>query len=237
MNALALCMGKMSCKAKDIAKKYSAIVLLSGGLDSSTLLYYVRRNYEVLALVFVYGQRHKRELQSALKVAKRAGVGVEKVHVEFPKVGSALLDHNLRLPQRLSKKIPITYVPARNLVFLSVALSYAEAYGIDKIFIGVNAIDYSGYPDCRPEFIRAFNEMVKVATKKGVEGNPIEVYAPFINMSKAEIIKIGISLGVPYELTWSCYAGGKRPCGKCDSCRLRAKGFREAGVDDPLLCD
>ncbi len=222
-------------KVKKVAKKYSAIVLLSGGLDSSTLLYYVRRNHEVLALVFLYGQRHKRELDSALKLAKRAGVDVKKIKVPFPEVGSALLDEDLALPKRLSKGIPITYVPARNIVFLSLALSYAEAYGIDEIFIGVNAIDYSGYPDCRPEFIRAFNRVIKVGTKRGVEGRPIKVLAPFINLTKAEIIRIGLSLGVPYELTWSCYAGGDRPCGKCDSCRLRAKGFREAGVDDPLL--
>ncbi len=218
-----------------LAKKYSAIVLLSGGLDSSTLLYYVKRNYEVLALVFLYGQRHSRELKSALELAKRTGVDVKKVKIPFPEIGSALLDERLKLPTRLSKKIPITYVPGRNIVFLSLAVSYAEAYGIDKIFIGVNAIDYSGYPDCRPEFIRAFNRVIKVGTKQGVEGKQIKVLAPFINMSKADIIRVGLSLGVPYELTWSCYAGGDRPCGKCDSCRLRAKGFREAGVNDPLL--
>lgn len=215
---------------------YSSIVLLSGGLDSATLLYYVRRKYpNPLAMVFLYGQRHKRELDSAMAVARRAGVKVKKVRVPFPEVGSALLQPELKLPSRLTNEIPITYVPARNIVFLSLALAYAEAYGIDKIFIGVNAIDYSGYPDCRPEFIRAFNRVIKVGTKAGVEGRPVKVMAPFVNLTKADIIRIGTSLGVPYELTWSCYAGGERPCGRCDSCRLRAKGFREAGIDDPLL--
>ncbi len=215
---------------------FSSIVLLSGGLDSATLLYYVRRKFpEPLAMVFLYGQRHRRELDSALAVARKAGVKVKKVKVPFPEVGSALLQPELKLPSRLTNKIPITYVPARNIVFLSLALAYAEAYGIDKVFIGVNAIDYSGYPDCRPEFIRAFNRMIRVGTKAGVEGHPIKVIAPFVTLTKAEIIKIGTSLGVPYELTWSCYAGGERPCGRCDSCRLRAKGFREAGIDDPLL--
>ncbi len=224
-----------SRRKNTLNRRHSAIVLLSGGLDSSTLLYYVRRTYNVLALIFLYGQRHKRELRSALNVAKRAGVDVRKIRVPFPEIGSALLDKRLKLPTRLSKKIPITYVPARNIVFLSLGLAYAEAYGIEKVFIGINAIDYSGYPDCRPEFVRAFNRVIKVGTKRGVEGKPVKVLAPFINMSKAEIIRIGLSLGVPYELTWSCYAGGDAPCGKCDSCRLRAKGFREAGVDDPLL--
>ncbi len=215
---------------------YSSIVLFSGGLDSATLLYYVRRKYpNPLAMVFLYGQRHKRELDSAMAVARRAGVKVKKVRVPFPEVGSALLQPELKLPSRLTNEIPITYVPARNIVFLSLALAYAEAYGIDKIFIGVNAIDYSGYPDCRPEFIRAFNRVIKVGTKAGVEGRPVKVMAPFVNLTKADIIRIGTSLGVPYELTWSCYAGGERPCGRCDSCRLRAKGFREAGIDDPLL--
>ncbi len=215
---------------------YSSIVLLSGGLDSATLLYYVRRKYpNPLAMVFLYGQRHKRELDSAMAVARRAGVKVKKVRVPFPEVGSALLQVDLKLPSRLTNKIPITYVPARNIIFLSLALAYAEAYGIDRIFIGVNAIDYSGYPDCRPEFIRAFNRVIKVGTKAGVEGRPVKVMAPFVNLTKADIIRIGTSLGVPYELTWSCYAGGERPCGRCDSCRLRAKGFREAGIDDPLL--
>ena len=216
-------------------KRYSAIVLLSGGLDSSTLLYYVKRKHTPLGLIFLYGQRHKKEIRSAVSVARAAGVDVKKLRLPFPDVGSALLDESIPIPERLSKNIPATYVPARNIVFLSMALSFAEAYGIDKIFIGVNAIDYSGYPDCRPEFVEAFNHMIKVGTKKGVEGRGCEVLAPFIHMTKADIIRIGLSLGVPYELTWSCYKGGDVPCGTCDSCRLRAKGFKEAGVNDPLL--
>ncbi len=218
-----------------INKNHSAIVLLSGGLDSSTLLYYVKRQYRPLGLVFLYGQRHDREIRSALSIAKAAGVDVKKLRVPFPETGSALLDKSASIPTRLSKRIPPTYVPARNIVFLSLALSFAEAYGVDKIFIGVNAIDYSGYPDCRPEFVDAFNKVIQVGTKKGVEGKGVEVLTPFIHMTKAEIIKVGISLGVPYELTWSCYRGEDLPCGTCDSCRLRARGFKEAGINDPLL--
>ncbi len=220
-----------------MGKGYSAIVLLSGGLDSSTLLYYVKRQYRPLGIVFLYGQRHDREIRSALSIAKAAGVDVKKLRLPFPETGSALLDKSVSIPSRLSKKIPPTYVPARNIVFLSLALSFAEAYGVDKIFIGVNAIDYSGYPDCRPEFVDAFNKVIRVGTKKGVEGKGVEVLAPFIHMTKAEIIKIGLSLGVPYELTWSCYRGEDLPCGTCDSCRLRARGFKEAGANDPLLSD
>lgn len=216
-------------------KKHDAIVLLSGGMDSTTLLYAVKEKYTPLALILSYGQRHEKEIMIAQTVASRAGVDYQKLAIPFPTTGSSLLDKSSAIPQRMTKNIPSTYVPARNTVFISLAVSFAEANGVGKVFIGINAVDYSGYPDCRPEYVLAFNKLLKLATKSGIEGSPVRVEAPYINLSKSEIIKKGISLGVPYEFTWSCYKGERKPCGTCDSCKLRAKGFKEAGCHDPLL--
>lgn len=218
-----------------------AIVLLSGGLDSSVTLYYAKKkNYKVYCLVFDYGQRHLKEIESARKIAKLAKVNYAILKLALPKKAGVLLDKKIPLPKRsllkLKEKadIPATYVPGRNIIFLSYALSYAEAIGADSIFIGANAIDYSGYPDCRPEFLKTFMRISKVATKRGVEGNPVRILAPLIKKSKVEIIKLGKRLNVPFEYTWSCYKGLKYPCGYCDSCQLRAKGFKGAGFEDPL---
>ena len=212
-----------------------AIVLLSGGLDSATTLYDAKaKGYAVYALVFDYGQRHRRELKSAMAIARKAGVPVKIVKISLPWKGSALLDKTIKVPRLMQKKIPSTYVPARNIIFVSFAASYAEAIGARAIFIGANAIDYSGYPDCRPEFFSAFQKALDKGLKTGVEKKGIRILTPLVKMTKAEIILLGTSLGVPYRMTWSCYEGGKRPCGLCDSCRLRAKGFQEAGLKDPI---
>lgn len=209
-------------------KKRKAIVLLSGGLDSTTTLYYAKdRGYQCFALIFDYDQRHKKEIRAAVKVAKRARVPYKIIKISLPWKGSALLDKKIKVPARRTLKgIPSTYVPARNTIFLSFALSYAEAIGASTIFIGANAIDFSGYPDCRPDFIKAFQEVVRCGTKKC----KIKIKTPLINLTKAQIIKLGNRLGAPLEMTWSCYKGGKKPCGVCDSCKLRAKGFAEAGL-------
>lgn len=219
-----------------------AVVLLSGGLDSATTLYLARdKGYECFCLIFDYGQRHKRELESAKAIAGKAGCAWRIVKISLPWKGSSLLDRNIKISEPKNRKtkkpkneIPLTYVPGRNIIFLSFALSYAEAIGAGSIFIGANAIDYSGYPDCRPEFYNAFIKAANLGTKAGVEGKKIKVITPLIRKTKAQIVKLGIGLGVPYGLTWSCYRGGKTPCGKCDSCNFRAKGFQEAGVRDPL---
>jgi len=217
-----------------------AIVLLSGGLDSAVMLYYVRRkNYKVTCLTFNYNQKHKREIESAKRLVKLIKTGHILINIELPSKSSSLIDKMKPIPRGSSTKInkiriPTTYVPARNIIFLSYALSYAEAERADNIFIGVNAIDYSGYPDCRPEFLRAFKRMSKLGTKRGIQGQPVDIIAPLLNKSKAEIVRLGSRLDVPFEYTWSCYKGGEKPCGQCDSCRLRAKGFKEAGIKDPL---
>ena len=215
-----------------------AVVLLSGGLDSATTLYVAKeRGFKCFCLIFDYGQRHKKEIELAKKIAKAANCKFKILKINLPWKGSALLDKKIKLltiNHKLSTVIPLTYVPARNTIFLSFALSCAEAIGAEAIFIGANAIDFSGYPDCRPAYYQAFKKLIKLATKAGVEGQKIEIYTPLIKKTKAEIIKLGKKLGVPYELTWSCYRGGKKPCGICDSCRFRAKGFKEAGVKDPF---
>jgi 7-cyano-7-deazaguanine synthase len=220
-------------------KMQKAIVLLSGGLDSATTLYYaVSKGYDVRALIFDYGQRHRREIRSAKAVAREAGVPCEVVKITLPWKGSALLDSSIRVPERLSsgqKGIPVTYVPARNIIFLSFAASFAEAVGASAIFIGANAVDYSGYPDCRPEFFRAFQRSLDKGLKTAVCEQPIRIEAPLLRLTKAGIVRLGAKLGVPFARTWSCYQGGVKPCGVCDSCRLRAKGFKEAGIKDPLL--
>jgi 7-cyano-7-deazaguanine synthase len=215
-----------------------AVVLLSGGLDSATTLAIAReRGFECYALSCLYGQRHAAELTAARRVAGALGA-TEHRQIEIPIGqfgGSALTDSGLAVPDAGGEGIPITYVPARNTVFLSLALAWAEVLDADAIYIGVNAIDYSGYPDCRPEYIAAFQEVISLATRRTVEGASIELVAPLIELSKAEIIRRGAELGVDYSLTVSCYRADDRgrACGRCDSCRLRAEGFAAAGLPDP----
>jgi len=215
-----------------------AVVLLSGGLDSATVLALAKaQGYECYALSFDYGQRHSAELTAARQIADAYGAIEHQVlHLDLNKFGgSALTDTNIEVPTSPAKGIPVTYVPARNTIFLSMALAWAEVLQADDIFIGVNAVDYSGYPDCRPEFIKAYEVMANLATKVGVEGHHLTIHTPLINMTKAEIIQAGVEKGVDYSLTISCYAadGNGRACGVCDSCRLRRKGFEGAGVKDP----
>jgi 7-cyano-7-deazaguanine synthase len=215
-----------------------AVVLLSGGLDSATALAIAReQGYECYALSMEYGQRHAAELQAARRIAESLGV---KEHQVMPIAldrfgGSALTDQEIDVPEQGGEGIPVTYVPARNTVFLSLALGWAEVLGARDIFIGVNAVDYSGYPDCRPEFIETFENLVNLATKAGVEGERIHIHAPLIQLTKAEIIRKGTDLGLDYGLTVSCYQADDqgRACGRCDSCALRAQGFKEAGIADP----
>lgn len=212
---------------------------MSGGLDSTTVLAIAQsKNYQCFTINFNYGQRHKYEIKAAAEIAKEMKVSK---HCEFKLNlsqfgGSALTDHAIEVPHYCSDgKIPITYVPARNTIFLSIALAYAEVINAHDIFLGVSSIDYSGYPDCRPEYLDAFQNMANLATKIGVEGNHTTIHAPLVNLSKAETIKIGINLGVDYGKTISCYAANDLglACGRCDSCVLRKNGFEKAGVNDP----
>jgi len=219
-----------------------AVVLLSGGLDSYTAAAIARADgFELYALSVLYGQRHARELDAARAVA--AALGVAR-HLELPvdlrAIGGSSLTGDRDVPRDrdlTATEIPSTYVPARNTIFLSLALGWAEVVGATGLVIGVNALDYSGYPDCRPEFIRAFEELAALATRAGVEGTSFKIHTPLISMSKAEIIRRGLQLGLDYSITHSCYDPDVRgrPCGRCDSCRLRARGFAEAGVPDPVL--
>jgi 7-cyano-7-deazaguanine synthase len=213
-----------------------AVVLLSGGLDSATTLFFAKsKGYDCHCLIFDYGQRHRREIKSAVAVAKKAKCQYWLVNISMPWKGSALLDNKMVLPKNKSLTrggIPSTYVPARNIIFLSFAASYAEAIGARDIFIGANAIDYSGYPDCRPDFIKSYQAMLAKGLKTGVEKKVIRLQTPLIRLTKAKIIKLAKQLKTPLELTWSCYSGGTKPCGTCDSCRFRAKGFEEAGYKD-----
>jgi 7-cyano-7-deazaguanine synthase len=219
-------------------KQEKAVVLLSGGLDSATVLAIARdRGYACHALSFDYGQRHDAELQASKRVAQALGAAEHKVlSLDLGSIGgSALTDTNIAVPEESSEGIPVTYVPARNTIFLSLALGWAEVLEAGSIFIGVNAVDYSGYPDCRPGFIHAFENLANLATKAGVEGEGFRIQAPLLHMSKGEIIRTGMDLGLDYGLTVSCYQadGQGRACGNCDSCRLRAQGFAEAGLADP----
>lgn len=224
-------------------KKKRAVVLSSGGIDSTTAMAIARlEGYEIYSLSFRYGQRHAVELEAARRVAKALGAEQHLViDVDLKKIGGSALTDDIQVPksrteQDMLKEIPVTYVPARNTIFLSYALALAEVIRATDIFIGVNAIDYSGYPDCRPEYIEAFEHMANLATKAGVEGKTqITIRAPLIHMTKAEIIQKGIELGIDYSITLSCYDPSPegRACGQCDSCILRKKGFTKAGISDP----
>ncbi|MBL4682878.1 MAG: 7-cyano-7-deazaguanine synthase QueC [Pseudomonadales bacterium] len=216
-----------------------AVILLSGGLDSSTVLAMAQsEGFECYCLSFNYGQKHLMEIEFAKDIAVKRNVAAHKiVHLDIANFGgSALTDDAIEVPiDEADNTIPVTYVPARNTVFLSYALGYAEVLEAHNIFIGVNAVDYSGYPDCRPEFIEAFETMANLATRIGVEGEPVTIQTPLIHLSKAEIIIAGLSLGIDYSLTVSCYKLDKKgfACGHCESCRIRKSGFFEAGIDDP----
>ena len=215
-----------------------AVILVSGGLDSSTVLAIAaKQGYQCYTLSFDYGQRHRSELDAAIRVSESMSVVEHKViKLDLQAIGgSALTDTTIAVPEKETAGIPVTYVPARNTVFLSIALGWAEVIGANKIFVGVNAVDYSGYPDCRPEYIASFETMANLATRAGVEGNHLSIEAPLIDMTKAQIIQAGLELGVDYGQTVSCYQANSDglACGKCDSCRLRAQGFVEAGAKDP----
>jgi 7-cyano-7-deazaguanine synthase len=219
-----------------------SVVLLSGGLDSTiTLAYALAQGHEVVPLSFRYGQRHSKELEAARAVVRhyrlRRHIVVDLDLSSFET--SALTSDRVKVPEKRSVEeigcdIPVTYVPARNIIFLSVAAGLAETVNADRIFIGANALDYSGYPDCRPEFFEAFEKVLQVGTKSGVEGVPIRIERPILRMTKAEIVELGKRLGAPLHLTWSCYQGGRKACGRCDSCLLRLKGFKEAGYEDEI---
>ena len=218
-----------------------AVCLFSGGLDSTTALYSARQSgYEAVALTIHYGQLHQKEIEFAKLTAKKLSLTHYVVPIALPWGGSSLVDSNIAMPKgraiaEMEKSIPNTYVPARNSIFLAMAVSCAEATGAGAVFIGANALDYSGYPDCRPEFFKTFEQVIAQGTKAGVEGVKIEIKAPLLHLSKREIIELGKTLNVPFENTWSCYKGAEKPCGFCDSCLLRAKGFEEAGLKDPAL--
>ncbi|MCE5194982.1 MAG: 7-cyano-7-deazaguanine synthase QueC [Nitrospiraceae bacterium] len=242
-------MAKKAQRMTSIEKK-KAVVLLSGGIDSSTTLAIAKENgFDIHAISFNYNQRHINELEAAKKIASLLGTKKHlTVKFDLREIGGSALTSGIEVPKKTSliknsvSQIPITYVPARNTIFLSFALGWAEVLGAADIFIGANAVDYSGYPDCRPEYLKAFEEMSNLGTKAAVEGNlKFKIHAPLINMTKAEIIRKGLALGLDYALTWSCYDPQTSqinnkiiPCGKCDSCTFRLKGFKEAGTKDPL---
>ncbi|MFH1957719.1 MAG: 7-cyano-7-deazaguanine synthase QueC [bacterium] len=226
-------------------RKKRAVVLLSGGLDSATALYWAKsKGYKIYALIFSYGQKHGKEVKKAVKIAEKAKVPFTILKIRIPWGGSSLIDKNEEIPQtgnarllpkggqaitkKRSNPVPSTYVPGRNTIFISFALSFCEAEKLSSVFIGANAVDYSGYPDCRPGYIAAFDRLLKEASL-----GKIKLKAPLLSLSKKEIVLLAFRLKVPVGLTWSCYKGGRYPCGKCDSCLLRAKGFREAGIKDP----
>ncbi len=223
-------------------QKQKAVVLLSGGLDSSTTLAIAHsQGFELHTLSFDYGQRHQREVEAAAAVARHYGVTRQKtVTIDLRAFGGSALTADIPVPharslEAMAEDIPITYVPARNTIFLSFALAYAEVTGANDIFLGINAIDYSGYPDCRPEYLAAYERMANLATKASTQdGRRFRLHAPLITLSKADIVRKGLELGVPFELTWSCYEGGEAACGTCDSCLLRLNGFAEAGLSDPI---
>jgi 7-cyano-7-deazaguanine synthase len=213
-----------------------AVVLVSGGLDSVTALAIAQdQGFECYALSVDYGQRHHSELDAAGRVAGAANVPLKILPLDLRAIGGSALTDNIEVPEEETSGIPVTYVPARNTIMLSLALAYAEVLGAEDIFIGVNAVDYSGYPDCRPEFIEAYQAMARIATKAGVEGGNMTIHTPLIDLTKADIIRAGTELGVDYSLTVSCYQADRegRACGVCDSCRIRRDGFSKAGIPDP----
>ncbi|OGW79280.1 MAG: 7-cyano-7-deazaguanine synthase QueC [Omnitrophica bacterium GWA2_52_8] len=218
-----------------------AVCLLSGGLDSAVCLYSaLKEGHQCTALSFDYGQRHTKEIAAAAEIVRTLGIAHHVLNISLPWGGSALTDRKMKIPAGRSEKemaagIPDTYVPARNSIFLTYALSLAEAEGSDFVYIGANAVDYSGYPDCRPEYFNAMQKLFDLATKVGTEGRKITIKTPLLHLSKKEIVILGAGLGVPFEKTWSCYQGGEFACGLCDSCLLRAKGFREANVRDTAM--
>ena len=222
--------------------KRKAVVLVSGGLDSAVVLYSARKEgYDCRCLTFDYGQRHKKEIASARRLAAKSGSKLTIVKLDLPWKGSSLLDDNEALPvdrtiEEIARRIPSTYVPGRNTIFLATAASFAESLGASSVFIGAHYEDSSGYPDCRKEYLETFNRVIGLGTKCGLQGR-LDMRFPLIEMAKKEIILLGDSLGVPFELTWSCYEGADEPCARCDSCVLRAKGFREAGLRDPLMSE
>ncbi|GAC1353973.1 MAG: 7-cyano-7-deazaguanine synthase QueC [Ktedonobacteraceae bacterium] len=229
-------------EARALIMTKKAIVLLSGGLDSATTLAIAQQQgFALHTLSFDYGQRHQREVEAAAKLVQHYHVErQQRVTIDLRAFGGSALTADIPVPhdrsvEAMSHDIPITYVPARNTVFLSFALAHAEVSGADDIFLGINAIDYSGYPDCRPEYLAAFEHMANLATKATIQdGRTFHIHAPLMHMDKAQIIRTGTELGVPYELTWSCYEGGEFACGTCDSCLLRLNGFAEAGRTDPI---
>ena len=223
---------------RDESKSKKAVILFSGGLDSSTVLAEAMANgFECYAMSFNYSQRHKIELEAAKIIAKNTGVLEHKIiNLDLTQIGgSALTDETIEVPEHETVGIPVTYVPARNTIFLSIALGWAEVLGANHIFVGVNAVDYSGYPDCRAEYIDSFEKMANLATKVGVEEHSLKIETPLIDLTKSEIIQKGMALGVDYSQTISCYQANDQgeACGVCDSCRLRKQGFEDAGVDDP----
>ncbi len=223
-----------------MARSRIAVVLLSGGLDSTTALYWAKKKgYSPVALSIRYGQRHVKELSAARAIARAAKIPINEVEVTLPWLsGSSLTNKRLQLPDVPLKKIgrggvPSTYVPGRNTIFLSLAVSLADAVNAEAIVIGANALDYSGYPDCRPPFIHAFGKVAVEGTKRGCEGKPLKILAPLLRLDKKGVVRLAQSLKAPMHLTWSCYTGKAKQCHRCDSCKLRAKGFREAGLSDP----
>ncbi|MDR1245395.1 MAG: 7-cyano-7-deazaguanine synthase QueC [Endomicrobium sp.] len=215
-----------------MAKAKKAIILFSGGLDSTTVLYYaMNRGYKCNCLLFDYGQKHKKEIKAALKIAKAVKAGHSIVNISLPWSNDALTNKDKKVPihKGLPKSVPPTYIPGRNTLFISYALSYAQSINAETIFIGVNAVDFSNYPDCTPDFVKAYNNVLKALKTK------ITIQTPLLKMNKSQIIKLGTKLNVPYEHTWTCYNGYSKPCMKCDSCKLRAKGFKEAKLLDPAL--
>jgi 7-cyano-7-deazaguanine synthase len=213
-----------------------AVILVSGGLDSATVMAMAKsRGFDCYALAVDYGQRHRSELDAAARVADANGAKLKIVPLDLRAIGGSALTDDIDVPEAETPGIPVTYVPARNTIMLSLALAWAEVLGSDDIFIGVNAVDYSGYPDCRPEFIAAYQQMARLATRAGVEGGEVTIHTPLIDLTKAEIIRQGKELGVDYSLTVSCYQADSegRACGVCDSCRIRKEGFSAAGISDP----
>jgi 7-cyano-7-deazaguanine synthase len=227
-----------SRRERGLTMNKKAVIVLSGGLDSTTCMGIAKaEGYDLYPITFHYGQRHNREVEQAVEVGKYYGVADHRiVDLNFLKDigGSALTDEKVEVPTEAEEGIPVTYVPARNMIFLSLASAYAEVIGATAVYTGVSAVDYSGYPDCRPEFIQSMEETINLATKAGVTGKNISVETPLISLSKKETIEKGLSLEVPYDLTTSCYNGKEAACGQCDSCVLRLKGFKEAGAADPI---